>query len=70
LHKIVAPNAATDTRKLERLRDQVDAGTLTLRVLAILPASRAAYAHRWMEAGGVRGRLVLDFAEDATRAGG
>ena len=36
-------------------------GTLTLRVADVLPAERAADAHRRFEAGGVRGRLVLTF---------
>jgi NADPH:quinone reductase len=37
------------------------AGRLTLRVAAELPAEPAAQAHRLLEAGGVRGRLVLTF---------
>jgi NADPH:quinone reductase len=36
-------------------------GTLSLRVADVLPAERAADAHRRFEAGGVRGRLVLMF---------
>jgi NADPH:quinone reductase len=51
----------TDTTKLERLRDQAEAGVLTPRVARVLPASQAAEAHRMLEKGGVRGRLVLDF---------
>jgi NADPH:quinone reductase len=47
--------------KLAVLADQVAAGILTLRVAAELPAERAAEAHRRLEAGGVRGRLVLTF---------
>jgi NADPH:quinone reductase len=53
----------TDTTMLERLRDQADAGVLTARVARVLPASRAAEAHRILERGGVRGRLVLDFTQ-------
>jgi len=34
---------------------------LTLRIAEVLPAERAAEAHRRLEAGGVRGRLVLTF---------
>jgi hypothetical protein len=34
---------------------------LTPRVADVLPAERAADAHRWFEAGGVRGRLLLTF---------
>jgi NADPH:quinone reductase len=47
--------------KLAGLADLVAAGRLTLRVAAELPAERAAEAHRMLEAGGVRGRLVLTF---------
>ena len=36
-------------------------GVLTPRVADVLPAERAADAHRWFEAGGVRGRLLLTF---------
>ena len=39
----------------------VAAGRLTLRVAAEFPAGLAAQAHRKLEAGGVRGRLVLRF---------
>jgi NADPH:quinone reductase-like Zn-dependent oxidoreductase len=39
----------------------VEAGALTLRVAEVLPAERAAEAHRRLAAGGVRGRLVLTF---------
>jgi len=53
----------TDTAKLERLRDQAEAGVLTARVARVLPASQAADAHRMLEKDGVRGRLVLDFTK-------
>lgn len=47
--------------RLDTLRQQVEAGVLTLRVADGLPAEDAAEAHRRLEAGGVRGRLVLEF---------
>jgi NADPH:quinone reductase-like Zn-dependent oxidoreductase len=53
--------AITDSAKLERLRDLAEAEVLTPRVAKVLPASQAAEAHRLLEKGGVRGRLVLDF---------
>ncbi len=53
--------ALTDTPRLSALRDLVEAGRLTARVAAVLPADQAAEAHRRLEAGGVRGRIVLDF---------
>lgn len=47
---------------LDTLRQQVEDGALTLRVADVLPAVQAAEAHRRLEAGGVRGRIVLDFS--------
>jgi NADPH2:quinone reductase len=61
LHKVVVTDAATDHARLLQLRDQAGAGELTLRVADVLPADRAADAHRRLAEGGVRGRLVLDF---------
>jgi NADPH:quinone reductase len=46
---------------LDRLREQVEHGVLMLRVADVLPAAHASEAHRRLEAGGVRGRLVLQF---------
>jgi NADPH2:quinone reductase len=48
--------------KLDRLRQQVEDGTLTLRLAATYPKEEAAAAHRRLEAGGTRGRLVIEFA--------
>jgi NADPH:quinone reductase-like Zn-dependent oxidoreductase len=47
--------------KLDRLRQLAEDGAITLRVAATYPAERAADAHRRLEAGGTRGRLVLVF---------
>jgi NADPH:quinone reductase-like Zn-dependent oxidoreductase len=52
---------ALEWEALDRLREQVEDGVLTLRVADVLPAAHAAEAHRRLEAGGVRGRLVLQF---------
>jgi len=60
---VLVTTGLTDTAKLERLRDQAEAGVLTARVARVLPASQAADAHRMLEKGGVRGRLVLDFTK-------
>ncbi len=46
---------------LDRLRQQAEDGVLTLRVAQTFPAEQAAEAHRRLEAGGTRGRLVLTF---------
>jgi NADPH:quinone reductase len=52
---------AENAEALDRLREQVEKGQLTLRVAQSYPAADAAAAHRRLEAGGVRGRLVLTF---------
>ncbi|MFI9388113.1 NADP-dependent oxidoreductase [Kutzneria sp. NPDC052558] len=61
VHQVWVSTVATDHARLRRLRDQAEAGELTLRVADVLPADQAAEAHRRLAAGGVRGRLVLDF---------
>ncbi|MEU7641711.1 zinc-binding dehydrogenase [Streptomyces sp. NPDC039016] len=62
IHPVSSYVAANDTALLDRLARQAEAGELTLRVGEVLPAARAAEAHRRLAAGGVRGRLVLDLA--------
>jgi NADPH:quinone reductase-like Zn-dependent oxidoreductase len=61
----VLPNqvarAALDRPGLDRLRQQVEDGVLTLRVARTFPAAEAAEAHRMLARGGVRGRLVITF---------
>ncbi len=61
LHQTWVNTVATDHELLLRLSEQAGDGVLTLRVADVLPAEQAASAHRRLEAGGVRGRLVLDF---------
>jgi NADPH:quinone reductase len=46
--------------KLDRLRVQAEEGVITLRVARTLPLEQAAEAHRLLESGGIRGRLVLE----------
>lgn len=46
---------------LDQLRAQTEAGTVTLRVAASYPIEQAAEAHRRLEAGGTRGRCVIEF---------
>jgi NADPH:quinone reductase-like Zn-dependent oxidoreductase len=62
VHPLSAFDAFTNTRVLDQLRSLAEDGSLTLRVADVLPAARAAQAHRLMAEGGIRGRLVLDFA--------
>jgi len=52
---------AQEWEKLDRLRQQVEAGDITLRVADVYPPEKAADAHRRLEAGGTRGRLVIQF---------
>jgi NADPH:quinone reductase-like Zn-dependent oxidoreductase len=52
---------AQEWEKLDRLRAQVEAGEITLRVAEVYPPERAAEAHRRLEAGGTRGRLLIGF---------
>ena len=47
--------------KLDRLRQQVEAGEITLRVAEVYTPEKAADAHRRLEAGGTRGRLLIGF---------
>jgi len=54
-------NWGKEQGKLDQLRRLAEAGVLTLRVARTFPAPEAAEAHRMLEAGGVRGRLVLKF---------
>lgn len=58
-HEVSIMDHTTRTDVLATLRDLAEDGTLTLRVADTLPAEQAAEAHRRVEAGGLRGRLVL-----------
>jgi NADPH:quinone reductase len=60
VHPVWVRNYAYERDKLDRLRQQVEDGVLTLRVNRTFPAEQAADAHRLFEAGGVRGRLVIE----------
>jgi NADPH:quinone reductase-like Zn-dependent oxidoreductase len=52
---------ALERDKLDRLRQLVDDGKLTLRVAATYKPEQAAEAHRRLEAGGTRGRIIIAF---------
>jgi NADPH:quinone reductase len=47
--------------RLAELADLAAKGVITLRIAELIPCERAGEAHRRLEAGGVRGRLVLTF---------
>ena len=59
---VMVPDRITDTEGLTTLSRQAEMGVLTLRVAEVLPAEQAPKAHRMLEAGGLRGRIVLDFS--------
>ncbi|WP_369137991.1 quinone oxidoreductase family protein [Modestobacter versicolor] len=50
-----------DRAALDRLRHLAEDGAVTLRVAQTFPAEQASDAHRMLERGGIRGRLVLTF---------
>jgi NADPH2:quinone reductase len=50
-----------ETEKLDSLRQLVEDGAITLRVADIFKPEDAPAAHRRLEAGGTRGRLVIEF---------
>jgi NADPH:quinone reductase len=54
-------NYDCEFEKLDRLRQLVESGDMTLRVADTYPPERAGDAHRRLEAGGTRGRLVITF---------
>jgi NADPH2:quinone reductase len=51
----------TEQARLDRLREQAERGEVTLRVARTFPAAQAGEAHRLLEGGGIRGRLVVEF---------
>ncbi len=53
-------NYAREREKLDVLRAQAEDGVLTLRVARTMPMEQAPEAHRLLEAGGLRGRFVLE----------
>ncbi|MCP9273616.1 NADP-dependent oxidoreductase [Mycolicibacterium arenosum] len=63
IRDVFVPDYLHRTDKLDDLRVLAEDGTVTLRVAQTFRAADAAAAHRAMERGGVRGRLVLTFDE-------
>jgi NADPH2:quinone reductase len=61
VHAVWVQELAKDAAALDRLRQQAEGGAVTLRVAKVFPPSQAPEAHRLLEAGGTRGRIVIDF---------
>jgi NADPH:quinone reductase-like Zn-dependent oxidoreductase len=61
VHQVRVGEYARKQAALDRLGQLVAEGKLTLRVAETFPPERAAEAHKRLEAGGVRGRLVVTF---------
>ncbi len=61
IHQVSVADYAHNRRALEELTKMVESGALSLRVAATLAPEQTSEAHRKLEAGGVRGRLVMVF---------
>ena len=61
VHPVSVGNAMQNTAWLQQLADEAAAGHLQLRVAGVYPAEQVSDAYALMEAGGIRGRLVLTF---------
>lgn len=64
IHQVWVREYRRGRDKLERLRELAETGVLTLRVAGVFPPERAGDAHAHLEAGGVRGRLVIQFRDE------
>jgi NADPH:quinone reductase-like Zn-dependent oxidoreductase len=61
VHLVLVGQHLHEGHRIAELAALAGQGVLTFRVADVLPAERAADAHRRLAAGGVRGRLVLTF---------
>jgi NADPH:quinone reductase-like Zn-dependent oxidoreductase len=61
IHEVRVSTYIGNTAALEELGRLAGEGRITLRVAETYPPERAADAHRRLEAGGVRGRLLIGF---------
>jgi NADPH:quinone reductase-like Zn-dependent oxidoreductase len=61
VHMVWVREYQLEHAKLDRLRQQVEDGVVTLRVAATYPPEQAGDAHARLEQGGTRGRLVIEF---------
>ena len=61
LHETWVRDYARAWDKLDALRQQTEAGLITLRLARTFPCDQASEAHRLLQAGGTRGRFVIEF---------
>ena len=61
VHHVWVRTYVQEWDKLERLRELVESGSMSLRVAGTFPAAEASEAHRLLERGGARGRFVIEF---------
>jgi NADPH2:quinone reductase len=61
IHLVLVGQHLHEGSRIAELADLAAKGVITLRIAELIPAGNAADAHRRLEAGGVRGRLVLTF---------
>ena len=64
IHTVWVREYMLEQAKLDRLRQQVEDGAVTLRVAGTYPPEDAGAAQARLEAGGTRGRLVIEFAPE------
>ena len=64
IHMVWVREYMLEQEKLDRLRQQVEDGAVTLRVAATYPAEQAGDAQARLERGGTRGRLVIQFRDE------
>ncbi len=61
IHPVWVRTYAKEWTALDRLRRQAEQGAVSLRVARTFAPEEAGEAHRLLEAGGIRGRLVIEF---------
>jgi NADPH:quinone reductase len=64
VHMVWVREYQLEQAKLDRLGRQVELGAITLRLAGTYPPERADEAQARLEAGGTRGRLVIEFAAE------
>lgn len=61
-HPLTIRSYATNTAVIARMVEQVEDGTLAIRVATVLSYHQAEEAHRRLDRGGLRGRIILEFS--------